>query len=390
MPNLQTTSAIPKILIVDDDVNIRRLFFRFLSRESFVLAEAENGEQALQQLAQNEYDLIITDLQMHGIDGLQILDTALKKDPLLQVLIVTGFGSVSTAVQAMKAGAYDYLTKPVQSDALLIKVRSALEKRRLRQLLISQQTKLDQQHRLILQDLDLARQVQASLAPAAFADSRIAVHVSHRPMLGIGGDFAHIFPSGHDAVYLTVVDVTGHGIAAALLVNRIYSELRLLVRQDLSPRQILYRLNRFFLDSFTDISLFLTMLCIRCELAQRKILWSGSAHPDGMLIPSCSQPIIHLTSQNRIIGYDQADENDFVEEELSYAAGDRLLLYTDGIIETENDQAEPLAMVGLHHLVEHIHDRPAAAAADLLIQKVVEYGNNEPHDDLLVLIADLS
>jgi phosphoserine phosphatase RsbU/P len=389
MQDLQTIPCTPTILIVDDDVNIRRLFHRFLSRESYRLAEAENGEQALQMLAQDDYDLIITDLQMQGLDGLHILNAAREKDPLLQVLIVTGYGSVSTAVQAMKTGAFDYLTKPVQSDALLIKVRSALEQRRIRHLLIAQQNKLDQQHHLILQDLELARQVQASLAPAAFANDRVDVRVSHRPMLSIGGDFAYIYPDDRDGLYLAVVDVTGHGIAAALIVSRVYGELRLLVRQGLSPRQILYKLNRFFMESFTEISLFLTMICIRCDLAHRKLIWSGSAHPDGLLIPAGPEPVTNLASQNRIIGYDWAGENDFVEQTLSYNAGDRLLLYTDGLIETENNRDEPLSLHGLEKMALQLLQSPAAAAADLLIQKVVAYGSDDPRDDLLLLIADL-
>lgn len=107
------------------------------------------------------------------------------------------------------------------------------------------------------------------------------------------------------------------------------------------------------------------------------------------MIPAGPEPVTNLASQNRIIGYDWAGENDFVEQTLSYNAGDRLLLYTDGLIETENNRDEPLSLHGLEKMALQLLQSPAAAAADLLIQKVVAYGSDDPRDDLLLLIADL-
>ena len=382
------SNDLPQILIIDDDANVRRLFMQLLSREPYRLVEAENGKQGLSQLAQSAYDLVITDLQMDNVDGLQILQAARKKDRDVQVLIITGYGSVATAVHAMKIGAFDYLTKPIQSETLLIKVSNALQHRRLQLLLREQEKKLSEHNQLMQQDLELARQVQASLVPAPHRTGWISVDVRYHPMLGIGGDFADVYDDGCGHVLLTVVDVTGHGIAAALMVNRIYSEWRLHVRAGRSPRQILHRLNEFSLQTFTGISLFLTMMVVHCDLEQKKLTWAGSAHPSGLLLPQQGPVTFKLPSQNRILGFSGGPVEEFIEQERAWTTGDRLVLYTDGLVETENENGEPLAVKGLTKLADQCRGLTTSAAVDALTQRTIDYGNGKRRDDLLLLVAD--
>lgn len=377
-----------RILLIDDDVHVRRLFMQFLQREAYLLDEAESGQQGLEKISQNGYDLVITDLQMPEVDGLQILNAARQKDQDVQVLIVTGFGSITTAVYAMKIGACDYLTKPLQSDALLIKVSQALERRRLRRVMREQESRLNEQTRLFQHDMDLARQVQASLVPAVYRSAELEVRVHYRPMLGIGGDFADVYEDGQGQVYLSVVDVTGHGIAAALVVNRVYSELRVHVRAGCTPRQILHRLNDFFLQTFTGISLFLTMICLRCDLKKKKLVYAGSAHPAGLLLSTSPASTRSLISQNRILGFSALPMDQWVEQEIAYTPGDRLILYTDGMVETENGQGEPLALEGLLRIAQTCRSLPAGRATEAMIQQTLAFSDSTPRDDLLLLVAD--
>ncbi|NLP08903.1 SpoIIE family protein phosphatase [bacterium] len=377
-----------RILIIDDDSHVRRLFMQFLQREAYLLDEAASGRQGLEKISENSYDLVITDLQMPEVDGLQILNAARQKDQDVQVLIVTGFGSITTAVYAMKIGACDYLTKPLQSDALLIKVSQALERRRLRSVMREQECRLNEQTRLFQDDMELARQVQASLVPAVFRSAELEVRVHYRPMLGIGGDFADVYEDGHGLVYLSVVDVTGHGIAAALVVNRVYSELRVHVQAGCSPRQILHRLNDFFMQTFTGISLFLTMICVRCDLKKKKLVYAGSAHPAGLLLSTSPPSAATLISQNRILGFSSLPVDQWIEQEIAYTPGDRLILYTDGMVETENSRGEPLALEGLLHIAQTCRSLPAIQATEAMIQQTLDFSNRAPRDDLLLLVAD--
>ncbi|HTX99779.1 MAG TPA: sigma-54 dependent transcriptional regulator [Bacteroidota bacterium] len=116
-----------KILIVDDDLAFRVGTTAMLEDKGYVTGNAASGEEALRLLSENKYDLVISDLVMPGINGIELVTNIHSSQPNLPIIMVTGFASVSTAVEAMRRGAYDYVTKPSDNDELLIKVQRALE-----------------------------------------------------------------------------------------------------------------------------------------------------------------------------------------------------------------------------------------------------------------------
>lgn len=122
-----------KILVVDDHLEMARLLADQLSDAGYAVDIASSGAEALALLKQALPDVVITDLRMQGLDGLDLLDAARAIDPGIQVLLMTAFGAIETAIEAMKRGAYHYLTKPFKLDEVLIYVQRALEDRRLRE-----------------------------------------------------------------------------------------------------------------------------------------------------------------------------------------------------------------------------------------------------------------
>jgi two-component system nitrogen regulation response regulator NtrX len=123
---------VAKLLIVDDEESIRRSLAGILSDEGFEVATAEDGEAALEQLASGErVDLVLLDIAMPGRDGMEILGELSLTRPDLPVIMMTGHGTVETAVRATKLGAFDFIEKPLSLDKLLIVVEHALERRRL-------------------------------------------------------------------------------------------------------------------------------------------------------------------------------------------------------------------------------------------------------------------
>lgn len=115
-----------KILIVDDEINTRMALVRYLRRR-FEIDEAEDGEAAIRALKQKDYDLVLTDLRMPGVDGIGVLDAALSKANAPQCIVFTAYGSVEKAVEAVKKGAFDFMTKPVKLDKLENVIGKALE-----------------------------------------------------------------------------------------------------------------------------------------------------------------------------------------------------------------------------------------------------------------------
>ncbi|MGE4291996.1 MAG: sigma-54-dependent transcriptional regulator [Desulfovibrio sp.] len=119
------------ILIVDDEAIARENLELVLTKEGHATVAAENAEAALRELDRSEYDLLITDLMLPGLDGIGLLERARAMQPALQVIVVTGHATVPTAVRAMQKGAHSYIAKPLNLDELRLQVRKALEQRAL-------------------------------------------------------------------------------------------------------------------------------------------------------------------------------------------------------------------------------------------------------------------
>jgi DNA-binding NtrC family response regulator len=120
------------LLIVDDEAALRSAIAERLADHGFTVVQAGSGEEALPLLAEFAFDILITDLRLPGIGGREVLDAALERYPDIIAIVITGYGTVKDAVEAIKQGAADFVTKPFQFDALLHVVQSAVEQRRLK------------------------------------------------------------------------------------------------------------------------------------------------------------------------------------------------------------------------------------------------------------------
>ncbi len=117
----------PRILIVDDEPTILNLLNKILIGQGYDAVPASNGEKALQLLEKDSFDLLITDINMKPVDGMELLRKAAAEWPDMGVIMLTAYGTVATAVEAMKQGAFDYITKPFKLDELIVTVQRALE-----------------------------------------------------------------------------------------------------------------------------------------------------------------------------------------------------------------------------------------------------------------------
>jgi DNA-binding NtrC family response regulator len=121
------------ILVVDDDPTMREMVQDLLEARSFEVATAPSAEDAIELARDRSFDAVLTDLQMPEMDGLGLLGSLRDLHPELPVILMTSFGSIQTAVAAMQAGAHDYVTKPFETESLLLTVERALEKRDLQE-----------------------------------------------------------------------------------------------------------------------------------------------------------------------------------------------------------------------------------------------------------------
>jgi two-component system nitrogen regulation response regulator NtrX len=116
------------ILIIDDEKAIRKTLFEILSYEGYKIDEAGDGEEGLKKFREKDYDVILCDIKMPKIDGIEFLEKAKETNPDIPIIMISGHGTIETAVEAVKKGAYDYISKPPDLNRLLITIRNAMDK----------------------------------------------------------------------------------------------------------------------------------------------------------------------------------------------------------------------------------------------------------------------
>ena len=123
--------ASERILVVDDEDGMRRLLSRVLTREGYETSAVGSGAEALRLVASERFDLVVTDIKMPEMDGLQLLAELKEYEPSLPIIVITAYGTIENAVQALRSGAYDYIAKPFENDEIKLTVAKAFERERL-------------------------------------------------------------------------------------------------------------------------------------------------------------------------------------------------------------------------------------------------------------------
>jgi len=150
-----------RILVADDDEIARDVITTLLAREGFVASAVSDGLEAIERLRVEELHLVITDLKMPGADGIEVLKYAVRSNPDIAVVILTAYGTLDTTLEAIKEGAYDYLTKPFKTREIAILVERAYQRAQL----IADNRELTKNLRETYRDMELLKSVAQSNNP---------------------------------------------------------------------------------------------------------------------------------------------------------------------------------------------------------------------------------
>lgn len=235
------TDVSRKLLIIDDDAPVRQSIVAYLEDSGFEVLEASDGPSGLEICREQRPELVITDLRMPGLDGLQVLKTLHEQSPDLPVIVISGAGVMGDVVSALRLGASDYLIKPlVDMEMLVHSVSRALERRdlllqnqRYREKLEYANRGLRENLRVLERDQQAGRQVQQRLLPAPLSTPQ-GYQASHHiaPSLYLSGDFV-------DYAYITqrylafyLADVSGHGASSAFVTIWLKHLVSRMVREE--------------------------------------------------------------------------------------------------------------------------------------------------------------
>ena len=257
--------------------------------------------------------------------------------------------------------------------------RAEMKIERLNRQLEAKQAKTDQ-------DLNLAAVVQQSMLPAPVTKDRLEVHVANVPIGQIGGDYVNVQFANHDVVYLSICDVSGHGIASAMLATRIDSHVKTLVQDGMSPRDILSGLHNFIFRHFSDAELFFTFFCSRIDLVTRRMTWAGGGHPAAVVLHG-NGVTEHLPSQNALLGVFDGCVSAEGQDEMQLFPGDTLVMYTDGLagaLTHGNLQEEETVIEATLH---NLDPMPAPALCRTIETLAVEKRGGDASDDMTLIVA---
>ncbi len=333
------------LLIVDDEEDIRLNLCDYVEMEGYSYVEANNGINALKILEKNEPTIIITDLMMPEMGGLELLEALSKRDNKIPVVIMTAFGTIDYAVKAMKSGAQDFITKPIDYDLMLNVIQRVIRASKLEQKVLEQQRQMEA-------DLKLAGVIQKALLPKPIDNSKIILDYQFEPMIEIGGDQLNVHVYDEDHIAITLFDVTGHGISAALVANMVHNELIRRIQEDRPPLNVAEHLHRFVLKSIGDTGMFLTLVILDIDLMTKTLTLCNAGHPDVLIWNQKKQALNSIKAHIPPIGFPSPFDCDVPEARLSLNPGDRIILYTDGFTETKVDSHAILGQEKFKEVVE--------------------------------------
>ncbi|MGC3589808.1 two-component system response regulator RssB [Pseudomonas aeruginosa] len=281
------------LLIIDDDEVVRESLAAYLEDSNFKVLQALNGLQGLQIFESEQPDLVICDLRMPQIDGLELIRRIRQTASETPIIVLSGAGVMSDAVEALRLGAADYLIKPLEDLAVLEhSVRRALdraylrvENQRYRDKLEAANRELQASLNLLQEDQNAGRQVQMNMLPVT-PWSIEGLEFSHRiiPSLYLSGDFVDYFRVDEPRVAFYLADVSGHGASSAFVTvllkfmttRLLYESRRNGTLPEFKPSEVLAHINRGLIN--TKLGKHVTMLGGVIDLEKNSLTYSIGGH----------------------------------------------------------------------------------------------------------------
>ena len=265
-----------KILIIEDEEPIRRVLVKILGEENdqFVISQAEDGKQGTKMIDEDEFDLILCDIKMPKMDGLEVLEGANKKGVTTPFIMLTGHGNIETAVHAMKIGAYDFIPKPPDLNRLLISIRNAIESKHLIKENVRLKKKIAKKYDII-GSAPKIKKVTELIDKVAPTQARILITGPN----GTGKELvAHQIHQKSDRYQHPLIDVNCAAIPSELIESELFGHLKGAFTSAVKDRKGKFEAatqGTLFLDEIGDLSLSAQAKVLRA-LQENKVQRVGS------------------------------------------------------------------------------------------------------------------
>ncbi|MEW6357868.1 MAG: PP2C family protein-serine/threonine phosphatase [Planctomycetota bacterium] len=305
--------------------------------------------------------------------------------------LIAALGVVTYTCEALKTGQFyepmDYGTNLFIYGIvafLAVVVKRDDENRRRHEFLL--QKEIEEKNEQLERDLDLARRVQLSLVPQSVSMDEADVAVTYAPMYYIGGDYANFLLGRDGRLVFFMSDVSGHGVSAALVANRIHAEVERLMKEQIGPGELLERLDTFVTKQLEGTAMFLSAVSGVLDFREKKLVYSNHGHPPQILYQGRDGELRLMEPRSPLLGIGipslPPQES---EADLPCGSGDRIFLFTDGVTETQGANTE---LFGLDRLKDFVARNGVLAPGEFnlaLTGELAAFREGPIEDDIFLL-----
>ena len=414
----------PRTLIADDDPGIVMALQILLENNGYELETVSSPAAVLDAVRRSQFDVVLIDLNYtrdttSGREGLDLVSRLHALDPALPIVVMTGWGTVDIAVEAMRLGVCDFVQKPWDNSRLLKTLHKQVKHARARRNVRHRIADERKQEAQLKRELIEARELQENLLtsgsstlagtpsaltgnvrnggsanlvddPATLAADPLMVQglqvaVKWQPATTVGGDYIAAFMIDDRHAALCVADVVGKGLPAALLMANFQAALKSLVAQHISPAEVSTRLNEVL---YANIPLhkFVTAFYAVINIPERKLTFTNAGHNPSLLVRADGE-CVRLDAGGSVLG--AFPSLTFAQQEIELRAGDRLVLFTDGLTEAVDASGEQF---GEQRLTELLHDQRNQCVEELnqiLFSAAAEFCGNKFRDDAALMVIGI-
>lgn len=380
----------PRTLIADDQADVATAL-RLLLRGAGYQTEAVTSPAAvLEAIKERDFDLVLMDLNYardttSGQEGLDLISHIRQIDSTLPVVVLTGWGTVELAVEAMQRGVHDFVQKPWDNPRLLKTLQRQIELGRQRR----QQCRLDEIGRQVSEKLEQeladAAEIQRALLPKALPSSEgLDIAVAWHPVRAVGGDYFDVLKFGDQHTGVCIADVAGKGMPAALLMSNVQAVLKSVASASLPAGDLCARVNSVVCENIVP-NRFISCFYALVDTKNKKAFYANAGHYPPVLVREgrCTR----LDRGGPVLGVFR--DQTYEEHEIDLRSGDFLVFFTDGVTEARNSLDEEFGEERLQELIVNAQASTAAELRERVMTAVTEFGEGNFDDDVTLMVLKI-
>jgi|GEM_PF-2755578 len=357
-----------KILIIDDDIFIREILTDVLISNGYETFIAKNGIDGLKIFEEHKPEIVLIDIKLPGINGIEVLEKIKKKSPKSEAIIITGQGDVNSAIQAIKNGAFGYVQKSADYYELLIEIKKALDKQNLQNELDKHVYNLEKAIKEKTKELKLRKKAEDSLQKNIDQAKESQAKLIHLvlpkiydirfynkciPCEKVGGDICNIIIKDDEIIFY-LSDISGHGVPAAILSSFVKANIdnSIIIDNITSPKKIILLLKKVLKSQEIFKENLLTIFVGKLNLNNKKLTYINAGN----------FPLIINTEKDNKKEFIEIEKTfkpisellefeDYKEETIKLNNNTKVLLYSDGLIEWLDDNNN---ITGRKILIEYL------------------------------------